>query len=209
MDEHTRRFYDRFAGELAEQYEAAQPEVENLIRAAFAPGMRVLDVGAGSGRDLAFLLEMGCDACGVEPSAEMRALALKRHPQLAGRLESAELPHLDRPFGGHFEGVLCSGVLNHVAEEELAEAIVSMRDLLEDGGRLLLTISTEPLDVDENHRDQHGRLITPLDPEQLRLLFDQAGLSVLNEWGFQDALNRKGYSWCGLLLGALYIEREI
>jgi hypothetical protein len=39
---------------------------------AFPPRARLLDVGAGSGRDLALLLTQGFDAFGIEPDAELR-----------------------------------------------------------------------------------------------------------------------------------------
>jgi SAM-dependent methyltransferase len=45
--------------------------VARFFGTAFASGCRVLDVGAGSGRDLAALLSLGYDAYGAEPMEAM------------------------------------------------------------------------------------------------------------------------------------------
>ncbi|BBE11144.1 hypothetical protein HH1059_20120 [Halorhodospira halochloris] len=40
----------------------------------------MLDIGAGSGRDAAWLAEQGHDVVAVEPAAELRQEAQRRHP---------------------------------------------------------------------------------------------------------------------------------
>ncbi|OIQ85877.1 hypothetical protein GALL_322700 [mine drainage metagenome] len=49
----------------------------------------MLDVGCGSGRDLARLRALGYDACGVEPVDALRVEALRRYPELEGRIAAA------------------------------------------------------------------------------------------------------------------------
>jgi SAM-dependent methyltransferase len=78
----TAAFYDDWA---VNGQEAARSAISKHFASAFAPGARVLDVGCGMGRDLAALLEMGFDACGIEPHDAMRARAIERHPNLAGQ----------------------------------------------------------------------------------------------------------------------------
>src|SRR6478672_10970438 len=109
MDPATAEFYARNAKDLAARYEASPGSVATYFDMAFPAGCRVLDVGAGSGRDLAALLAHGFDAYGVEPSEAMRAEALEHHPALAGRLESGALPAIGQPFGGGFDGVPDAG----------------------------------------------------------------------------------------------------
>jgi ubiquinone/menaquinone biosynthesis C-methylase UbiE len=52
--------------------------VADLVRVG--PGDRVVDVGCGPGRFLREAAERGAEAVGVEPSAQMRRLALRRMP---------------------------------------------------------------------------------------------------------------------------------
>ncbi len=49
-------------------------------------GERVLEIGAGSGRDAARLMALGVKVGAVEPSAALREPALADHPELEGRL---------------------------------------------------------------------------------------------------------------------------
>ena len=64
---------------------------------ALAPGARCLDVGSGIGAYMARLLERGMEVQGIEPSAEMRKLALQRVPEgLVNDGSVTDLPMPDR-----------------------------------------------------------------------------------------------------------------
>ncbi len=199
MDDQTLSYYDTFAGEIAESYDRVKGGIGQFFPLAFSPGMRVLDVGAGSGRDIRNLLDMGVDAYGVEPSTRLRACALERHPVLVGRLERGDLPKLGKPFGGQFDGISCSAVLMHLPREEMFDAAVALRDALKDDGRLLISIPADRPDIDKHHRDDRGRLFTPLNEEYLGLLFERLGFQQVGKWHSSDATGRKGHSWCTLL----------
>src|SRR5215468_6691766 len=133
MDDATSGFYDRHATDIAAGCEASRSAMSAFFAEALPAGGRVLDVGAGSGRDVAELLRQGFDAYGLEPNATLRELAARRHPGIEARLEAAALPHLGVPFGGAFDGVVCSAVLMHLREDELASAVGALRDLLRPG----------------------------------------------------------------------------
>jgi len=53
----------------------------------------VLDLGAGTGRLSAVLLDLGLQGVAVEPDDAMRALVLARARALAGTAERVPLPH--------------------------------------------------------------------------------------------------------------------
>jgi SAM-dependent methyltransferase len=115
MDSLTDAFYARHAEAIAAGAEATQSAVSRHFDAVFPQPGRVLDVGAGSGRDMAELARRGHAAYGLEPSAALRALAAERHPSLAARLRDASLPELGTPFAdevpaGGFDGLVCSAV---------------------------------------------------------------------------------------------------
>ena len=154
MDERTRAYYEQFAEEIAERYDSVEPEMSARLRRLFAPGDRVLDVGAGSGRDVALLLEMGCDAYGVEPSDALREVAQRQRPALSGRLAANSLPQLDQPFGGNFDGVLCSTVLMHLQKAEILDAAISLRSILKQNGKLLLSVPLHRPGLDAQSRDR-------------------------------------------------------
>ena len=86
MDAATSEFYSRHARETAQRYESVESPVSRFFGVAFPAGSRVLDIGAGSGRDLVELLALGYEAFGVEPVETMAAQAVEHHPHLAGRI---------------------------------------------------------------------------------------------------------------------------
>ena len=199
LDTRTSAFYEFHASDVAARYEAVSSPVEPYFSAAFPAGSRVLDVGAGSGRDLARLHALGYDACGVEPSEGLRAQAVGLHPELAPRLVAGSLPGLGVPFGGAFDGILCSAVLMHVPEAELFDAAFAMRQALKPNGRLLLSVTLARTDVDADHRDASGRLFMTYAPDYLQLLFERIGFQQIGRWVTDDAMQRAGTRWVTLL----------
>ncbi len=200
MDSKTAEFYDRNAAELAARYESAASPVARYYPLAFAAGARVLDVGSGSGRDLAVLLRAGYDGYGVEPSPGLRQAAVAAHPELNGRLTDGALPAIGNPFGGGFDGIVCCAVLMHVPEAELFDAALALRGLLKPHGRLLVSLPTARTDVGQDHRDRQGRLFQPYLPEEMQLLLERLGFQLIGRWDTEDVLLRAGTSWVTLLL---------
>ena len=200
VDAETAKFYERNAVELAARYESAASPVERYYPLAFPCGARVLDVGAGSGRDLAALLRAGYEGYGVEPSPGLRDAARGAHPELTTRLTDGALPALGTPFGGSFDGIVCCAVLMHVPEAELFDAALALRGLLKPHGRLLMSIPASRTGVGEDHRDDKGRLFQPYLPEEMQLLFERLGFQLIGRWDTEDVLQRTGTSWVTLLL---------
>ena len=200
MDPRTLAFYRTHAAELTERYEAVDSPVARYFPVAFVAGARVLDIGAGSGRDLAALLAAGFDGHGVEPTDEFRQAAVHRHPELAGRLIAGALPELGEPFGGGFDGVLCSAVLMHLAEADLFDAALALRRVLKPHGRLLLSVPSARDDVGADERDAQGRLFKGYAAEELQLLFERLGFQRISRWDNEDAQRRAGIRWTTLLL---------
>ena len=191
MDKATSAFYERYAAELTPSSEhrrsAMLPVVERRLRA----GASVLDVGSGSGRDVAAMLACGLDAYGVEPNGTMLDKALAFHPQLRGRLRSASLPRLGRPFSDlmadGFDAVVCSAVLMHLEIAELPSALASMVDQLRvfstadcPGTRATLFLSLPRMESSRliRHRDQDGRRFHHHDAAQVQGRLTSLGLSL-------------------------------
>lgn len=79
--------------------------------ATFSPGMRVVDIGCGKGRQLQKLVGRGCRATGVEPNQErLRTCAEMGLEALPGHAE--HLPFPDATF----DGAICKGVIPFTAE---------------------------------------------------------------------------------------------
>lgn len=66
MDQSTIKFYRENAKEVAERYESVVSDLSKHFSAAFNTGLRILDIGCGSGRDLSVLQKLGYDCYGVD-----------------------------------------------------------------------------------------------------------------------------------------------
>lgn len=195
MDARTLAWYAARAAEVADRYESVASPLAGWFGRAFAPRSRVLDVGSGSGRDLAALIAAGFDAFGIEPVPALRERALAAHPELSGRLADGGLPQLGQPFGGNFDGIVCSAVLMHLADGDLFDAAFALRDALVPRGRLLVSIPLARCDVGPDARDTGGRLFTAIDPDALQLRLERLGFREIGREDTADALGRDDTSW--------------
>ena len=201
MDQSTLNYYDGCAAETAAKYRAVDPSAwQQQFQEAFPAGGRVLDVGSGSGRDLALLLQLGFEAYGTEPVEGMRTEAIWAFPKLEGRIFPFGLPVPEEAdLGGQYDGIICSAVFQHVPEADRFNAAFSLKRLLREKGRLWISVPGERPDLDAGHRDPTGRLFQPVHPEYLVLLFERLGFQLVRRWEEADRLGRPGFHWNSFL----------
>jgi len=102
---------------------------DQLLKGRFAPGMRLLDAGSGTGRNLPYFLRHGFDVCAVDaaPGAidGVRQLAAELAPRLpATNFRVEDLESLSFP-DGDFDAVIASAVLHFARDDAHFEAMVS------------------------------------------------------------------------------------
>jgi 2-polyprenyl-3-methyl-5-hydroxy-6-metoxy-1,4-benzoquinol methylase len=199
MDKPTLDYYAHHASEVAQRYEVAPSPLAHRFAKSFSSGGRILDIGCGSGRDLAQLHKQGFQPYGVDGTEVFVQLAQMLHPELKGRVVQGLLPDLPTPFGGEFDGVLCCAVLMHIDSTELFNAALSIKRCLKVNGRLLISVPSQRSDTGEGERDANGRLFKTYSSAYLRLIFERLGFSLLDEWGNSDAMTRQGIEWVSLL----------
>ncbi|MEP6706785.1 MAG: class I SAM-dependent methyltransferase [Pyrinomonadaceae bacterium] len=129
---------------------------DQLLKGRFVPGMRVLDAGCGSGRNLTYFFRSGYEVFGVDESegaiAQTRRLAAALAPRLPAdnfRVEPVERMSWENagPDSG-FDAVLSSAVLHFARDEQQWQAMLNeMWRVLKPGGiffaRLASTIGIE------------------------------------------------------------------
>ncbi|MCD8481288.1 MAG: methyltransferase domain-containing protein, partial [Verrucomicrobia bacterium] len=198
-DSQTVQAYSAQADELAAQYRRVLPPFLPHIVAVARPGGSLLDVGCGSGRDLAAFAEEGFDVRGIEPVDAFRRVAERDYPALRGRLTAGSLPD-DIPFdAGTFDVIHCAAVLMHLPSEQWLNAIFTLRNLLKPEGILHLSFSPIRSGLDPQHRSPDGRLFTPILPEQVRTFIQRAGFRLLSEEQTQDSMGRPDIQWVSML----------
>jgi tellurite methyltransferase len=94
---------------------------DQLLRGRIAPGLRVLDLGCGSGRNLVYLMRAGYEVCGVDADpaaiAAVRQLAASVAPHLAPSSFRAEQIE-QNTFPDAFADVVFSSAVLHFARDD-------------------------------------------------------------------------------------------
>ncbi|MCG5549622.1 class I SAM-dependent methyltransferase, partial [Halorhodospira halochloris] len=152
-------------------------------------GALVLDIGAGSGRDAAWLAVQGHDVVAVEPAAELRQEAQRRHRDERISWLGDSLPDLAavHRLGTSFDVILLSAVWMHVPPNERSRAFRKLVTLLKPGGVLAITLR---LGEPDTERGMHAVSI-----EELHQLAREHGAYIEHSNHSSDALGRAGVSW--------------
>ncbi|MEM1412422.1 MAG: class I SAM-dependent methyltransferase [Pseudomonadota bacterium] len=107
---------------------------------------RILDVGAGVGRDASVLASMGHDVVAIEPTPEFLATAKRLHSATRVEWIDDSLPELSS-LGSEakpFDFVLASAVWHHLDQSERAIAMSRVAELVAAGGVFALSLRHGP-----------------------------------------------------------------
>lgn len=201
MDPQTLAYYSQNASTISQRYESITNGLATSFDNAFKPDARVLDIGCGSGRDMALLLRTGRDAYGLEACPELISVAHAHHPELEQRIEQGALPDCPIPFGGDFDGVLCSAVLMHIEPQNYEACVAFIWRVLKPQGTLLYSVPSARGDVEKSSsRDAAGRLFVADAAPRLRALFLAQGFQLIEEFENDDSLGRDGVRWASVLM---------
>eukprot|EP01065_Artemidia_motanka_P036686 TRINITY_DN44653_c0_g1_i1.p2 TRINITY_DN44653_c0_g1~~TRINITY_DN44653_c0_g1_i1.p2 ORF type:complete len:218 (+),score=85.82 TRINITY_DN44653_c0_g1_i1:42-656(+) len=153
---------------------AAVAEVRDAFVSALGSGRgAVVDVGCGSGRDLAAFAAAGFDPVGVDPCAELCDIAKRLCPQ--AEVQCADVRDAVLPRGA--AGVWCMASLFHVPRQDLPALLARLAGCVRAGGLVLTTFPDKP---PRNSRGSDGRWKTYLPLVEHTALVRRAGLDVLS-----------------------------
>lgn len=152
------RVVDQFidATEAVDFYELHKPFLDFIP----AKSSRVLDVGAGVGRDAAVLASMGHSVVAVEPMPNFLAVAKELHNSQNIEWVDDALPMLTK-FGempNQFHFVLASAVWHHIDDTERKLAMSRISQLLCPGGVFALSLRNGPVGGGTHIFTTDGRL---------------------------------------------------
>ncbi len=156
----------------------------------------VLDVGAGTGRDAAWLTGQGFRVTAAEPAARLRNAGQSLHARKPISWSSASLPDLiglDTSEG--YEMQVLIGVWQHVPVSDRTASIKRLFDLAAAGGRVILSLRHGP--------GAPGRPVFAIDAAETADLARQEGFEVLRRVllpSIQPWNRENGVEWTWLAL---------
>jgi len=181
---------------------------------ALKPGMRVLDLAAGTGASSLPFADAGARVVACDFSIGMLTVGHRTHPQLtfvAG--DALKLPFADAAF----DAVTISFGLRNVAD--VSAALTELSRVTRPGGRLVVLETSQPPSrvLRAGNRFYTDRVMPRLarlfssDPSSYAYLAESAG-SWLDQSALAQALRAAGWSqvsWRDLLFGAVAIHTAV
>lgn len=186
---------------LVARYESIAPEdIHAAILHLLPPAPSdILDIGAGSGRDAAWLAARGHRVVAIEPTAALRLRAQQLHRSSAIAFIDDSLPELAvvRRQDRRFALVMMTAVFMHLDADERRRAMPNLAGLIDDDGRLAITLRHGPVPP--------GRRMFEVSSEETIALARRQGLRVLvntSAPSTQTANRDAGVTWTVLAFGA-------
>lgn len=187
-------WYDNHAEALAKEYETLEARTVHPVLFAKIEdqtGLRILDVGAGSGRDATALAQAGHQVFAVDTSRGMIEIARRLHPNSGVEWRVDGLPALAET-SGRYDLILLCAVWMHVPPDDRASSFARLNALLDVNGSIYVTLRSGP--------DNLGRGMHEADPDELVHFAKSAGMSIENYGPKQDLLGRERVKWHTLWL---------
>jgi SAM-dependent methyltransferase len=133
---------------------------------------RIADIGAGTGRDSAWLAGLGHHLLAIEPVDALLCAGMALHDAPAIRWLKDALPALERvPAGLSFDLILLCAVWQHLDEDARGPAMRRLTELTAPGGTMIMSLRHGP--------GAANRPVFPVSPEQTIDDAERSGLRLL------------------------------
>lgn len=190
-------FYHQNATSLADSYLQLSFEDVHASWKPYWPAagdrqhpVRVLDVGAGSGRDAKWFAQHGCEVFAIEPAKSLSKLGREHTDGLEVTWLDDNLPELKKviDLGIRFDLILVSAVWMHIATSERKRAFRKLANLLAPNGKLVITLRHGSF---SDGRTTHGVSV-----EELKQFAKDHALHVCHKTErYEDAMGRDDVQW--------------
>lgn len=165
--------YAEQAAKLIERYEsvAAEEVHENIVHLVPLAPCRVLDIGAGSGRDAAWLVGRGHKVVAVEPTKEMREAGMRLHPEVGIEWIDGGLPDLAALENREpFDLIMLTAVWQHLDADERSRGMMRLASLAKHGGIVSFLLRHGPV--------PEGRRMFQVSAQETVALAEAAGFEI-------------------------------
>ncbi len=160
--------YNLDSDKYISQYESLDTEkaIPNITEIVSELSGKALDIGAGTGRDARWLASQGFYVTAIEPSKELRNFGEKQSKNIDIQWIDSCLPKLEalNDFD-KFDFILLNASWQHVLPVDREFAIDRLYNLLNQSGKILITLRSKPSD--------DGRLMYLVSHEEIEKLFDK------------------------------------
>jgi len=193
----TQYYYNNHAASLVNRYEQANmTTTHDKMTDFFTHGDRLLECGAGSGRDAVFLLNKGMDVTAVDASPEMIHEAIFLHPELKDRLKVLNLPEELKIFPPNsFDGVFSIATIMHFDHIQIMKFLKQIYLILRPDGKLYYSVCLERSGLDHMGMDNKKRYFLIREQGWWVDRTTEAGFTLVDTMTNSDGLGRQEVKW--------------
>ena len=156
------------------------------------PGGRIIDIGAGSGRDAKYFKDRGYVVEGIDASEEMCRLATD-YSGIEVICERIQDWHPQKKY----DGIWANASLLHLSFDEIEEFICRASDYLKPNGAFYFSMKKGI----QTGYDNNDRFFTSFTEEKVQqILAKSIALVIVDSWEARDGLNREEFHWINLIL---------
>ena len=188
----TITYYDNAVDSLIPSYETADmSNLHTFLLSNLTPNSKILDIGFGSGRDLAFLRDNGFDVWGIDPAQKFVDHAKKRFSDIENHFFKTSLPNLNisKELQHSFDGIILVAVWMHLPKSMYVDAIKALCTLLKPQGKIILSYSITP------RTGETERYFENVDSNLLQTLFEAHGCIKVSSITNKDGLAEREITW--------------
>ena len=189
----TINYYDENAKQYFEKtISADMSAICNRFIEKLRPGGVVIDIGAGSGRDILYFKKHGFAVEGIDASKEMCRLATiyTGTPVECIKIQEWAPRH-------KYDGVWASASLVHLKETEIKAFLLKLPNILTDDGCAYISFKTGIV----TGNDDDGRYFTNVTEEWIRdVIHNGEQLCLDDMWISEDILTRDCIRWINAIL---------
>lgn len=175
---------ETISADMSEQYQRFLPLLKD--------GVKLLDVGSGSGRDACYFQKQGYQVTALEPS---KNLCREIRKVFSGEIMCSDIQNY-QPVE-RYDGIWACASLIHLQEEEVLQFFEKIDQYLDDNGIIYISgkngISTGEVEDGRFFLEFTDRLV-----EKILTVNKQLKLEQL--WYTEDVSGRRGFRWLNVVL---------
>ncbi len=156
------------------------------------PAGCIIDIGAGSGRDMKYFKDRGYDVEGIDASPEMCRVASKYTTVDVSCVRIQNwIPEKT------YAGIWANASLLHLKQEEIADFFERLPSVLEQGGVAYASFKSGI----STGEDDNGRYFTNVTEDWICQLIEEISkLEIVDIWTSKDQMERNNFYWINTLV---------
>lgn len=156
------------------------------------PSGKIIDIGAGSGRDILYFKSKGFRVEGIDASVELCCLA-SEYTSINVKCQRIQ----DWNPTESYDGIWANASLLHLTLEEIEKFIFKAESYLTDFGAMYVSFKSGIA----TGKDIEGRYFANVTQEEVqRIVAKSTKLNIVEIWETEDRLKRKEFGWINVIL---------